>query len=259
MFKLVSSLYIECGTYFRHVIHWCQCKEFLEFCNFQSVIFCVQNLISACKTQRKTQTEVDFQYFLCLFQAMADFWMVCCIQILRVFFPPGNHRKLVKAIPVHAWTGPEGSSRLRLTDFRISQCTTCLEIRNFQIVILNGRQWCLHWVHIFKTNWGYTVVGMQTSEHFLDVPGKSHSPVFFWVLFWYGFTRKCYPNQFILRSVLLKCRNECMSNPAVLVTHFGEILMSCFSSVHSFECENWTIYCVIRLSYSFLLVWLQCI
>jgi hypothetical protein len=104
--------------------------------------------------------------------------MVCCIQILKVFFPPGNHKKVVKAIHVHAWTGPEGSRRLRLTDFRTSQHPTCLEICYFQIAILNGPQWYLHWVHIFETIWGYIVVVMQTSEHFLDLPEKSHSPVF---------------------------------------------------------------------------------
>jgi len=26
--------------------------------------------------------------------------------------------KVVKAIPLHAWTGPEGSKRLKLTDFK---------------------------------------------------------------------------------------------------------------------------------------------
>ena len=72
VFNLMSTLYIECGTHFKHVMHICQCKEFLQF-NFQSVIFFVQTLIFACKTQGKKQTKADYHYFLCLFQAVADF------------------------------------------------------------------------------------------------------------------------------------------------------------------------------------------
>jgi len=83
--------------------------------------------------------------------------MVCFIQLLKVFFPPGNRKKEVKAIHVHAWTGPEGSSRLRLIDFRTSQHPTCLEICNFQIAILNGPQWYLHWF-IFLKEIGVTLL-----------------------------------------------------------------------------------------------------
>jgi len=36
----------------------------------------------------------------------------------RLEFKKGVHKVKVKAIPLQAWTGPEGSRRLRLPDFK---------------------------------------------------------------------------------------------------------------------------------------------